>query len=164
MLRANAPQVELTGGTSTWLHELHARSVRRRTCSSERILGWPVRRWCGGGNGGCGAVGLGTLLGPEGTNLGGLLLASAGWGGRCWFALMGRDRSVEPLLRRCWSVRLRVGGLVGVCGGRRWNRGRGFTRCLRTAQWTRASLVFASRMYCFASGLALGCGWCVCGC
>ena len=101
-------------------------------------------------------MGLGTLLGPEGTNLGAASALVAGGAGLV--CSMGRDRSVEPLLRRCWSVRLRVGGLVGVCGGRRWNRGRGFTRCLRTAQWTRASLVFAS---CSSSSVSFGAqvGW-----
>ena len=139
MLRANAPWVVLKGGTSTW-HQGCGLLLVRLFTGRALVLRDGVLWWVGW-IGGLVVVVSGTLLGPEGTNPSGLVCS------------MGRDRSVEPLL-----------SLFRSGGGRRWNRGRGFTRCLRTAQWTRASLVFASRMR--PGGLAFGWvfWWCVCGC
>jgi hypothetical protein len=74
-------------------------------------------------------AGLGTLLGPEGT---GLVLEPSG-SDLVGLALLvvGSLRSVEPL------------SLVGVGA-----EGRGGTaRSLRTAQWTRASLIFCGQVY-----------------
>jgi hypothetical protein len=61
---------------------------------------------------------IGTLLGPEGTGVGSLSLAG-------------------PV----------CGGLLTGVGGRRVGAG-GFARCLRTAQWTRASLlIFCGQVF-----------------
>ena len=60
-------------------------------------------------------MGLGTLLGPEGTNLGAASALVAG--GTGLVCSMGRDRSVEPLLRRSGQFFAFGGELVGVWVG-----------------------------------------------
>jgi len=97
MLRANAPQVELTGGTSTWLHELMAHSVRRHST----VLRDALR----GGGVVVGTVGVG------------------GWGwARCWVL---RERTSVPRLRLSqvvlgwfarWAVTGRSNRFCGAAG------------------------------------------------
>ena len=94
-------------------------------------LGLSVRRACSVGTSSLGVGGLGTLLGPEGTGAGpGVGLRICPW--VCLLLLVDR-----PGRHTAWfSPRSGVGVWV-------W----GSARCLRTAQWTRASLT-GDRMAC----------------
>jgi hypothetical protein len=96
----------------------------------------PLSGGAGGERGlGAGGVGaFGTLLGPEGT---GVSLP-------CGVVSLVSSRAVSG-----WSNRSSLRTFLALAGGgagagvRRRRRGDGVARCLRTAQWTRASLISA---------------------
>ena len=129
----------LMGGTST-APRFRGKPGRSRPARTSVHLpsGW-LERGCRGG----GWV-YGALLGPEGADIPGRLVLRLVVRGVC-SSLVSAGSSGHTA-SAFWSSGLLVFGSVVGGGCRVW--GRGWARCLRTAQWTRASLfsVVHSRM------------------